>query len=209
MLDIMSHCSIIKHKTTNNLRMDNPILEYSILNVVQENHGNVTQRHISQKLGRSVASVNFALRLLAVKGYIKITGANARNLRYHLTPKGILQKSILAYNFLKLQSTLFEEVRKDLLEKLSTLVKEQVRQVSIYGWTPFTEVAILYLVSEGIKVVSLYTDQVEEDSLFLKIPRRSIERFQTDGEILILMEPLPLRYMEKIANRKLTCFPLP
>lgn len=189
--------------------MDNPILEYSILNVVQENHGNVTQRHISQKLGRSVASVNFALRLLAVKGYIKITGANARNLRYHLTPKGILQKSILAYNFLKLQSTLFEEVRKDLLEKLSTLVKEQVRQVSIYGWTPFTEVAILYLVSEGIKVVSLYTDQVEEDSLFLKIPRRSIERFQTDGEILILMEPLPLRYMEKIANRKLTCFPLP
>ena len=98
--------------------MDDPILEFSILDAVHENHGNVTQRHISQQLGRSVASVNFALRLLAVKGYIKITGANPRNLRYDLTPKGLLQKSILAYNFLKRQNALYVEVRKDLLGKL-------------------------------------------------------------------------------------------
>ena len=48
--------------------MEDPILEYQVLDAVHENEGHVTQRHISQKIGRSVASVNFALRLLAVKG---------------------------------------------------------------------------------------------------------------------------------------------
>ena len=103
--------------------MEDPILEYQVLDAVHVNEGHVTQRHISQRTGRSVASVNFALRLLAVKGYIKISGANPRNLRYHLTPTGILQKSILAYNFLKRQSALYEEVRKDVLEKLKGLAR--------------------------------------------------------------------------------------
>ena len=54
--------------------MDDPVLEYKILEAVHDKEGSVTQRHISEKIGRSVASVNFALRLLAIKGYIKISG---------------------------------------------------------------------------------------------------------------------------------------
>jgi len=189
--------------------MDDPILKYSILDAVHENHGQLTQRQISQKLGCSVASVNFALRLLAVKGYIKITGANPRKLSYHLTPKGILQKSILAYNFLKRQSALYEEVRQGLLEKLSALVAEDIRKVSVYGCTPFTEVAILYLISEGIQVVSLYADQVETGGRSHKIPFRSIADFQPDCEVLVLMDLLPIPWDDKITIQKLVCFPIP
>jgi predicted transcriptional regulator len=79
----------MKRQTINkNPAMEDTVLQYQILEPVHENDGNVTQRHISRKLGRSIASVNFALRLLAVKGYIKISGANLRNIRYHLTPSG-------------------------------------------------------------------------------------------------------------------------
>jgi DNA-binding Lrp family transcriptional regulator len=189
--------------------MDDPVLEYGILDAVHENHGNVTQRHISQKLGRSVASVNFALRLLAVKGYIKITGANPRNLRYHLTPKGILQKSILAYNFFKRQSALYDEVRKVLLGKLSALAAQGVQKVSVYGCTPFTEITILYLISEGIQVVALYADQAEAEGIFHKIPFRPIADFQPDCEVLVLVDPLPSFWDDKITIRKLGCFPVP
>jgi DNA-binding Lrp family transcriptional regulator len=187
--------------------MDDPVLEFSILDAVHENHGNVTQRHISQKLGRSVASVNFALRLLAVKGYIKITGANPRNLRYHLTPKGILQKSILAYNFLKRQGALYEEVRTGLLEKLKGLAAENLKKVAVYGWTPFTEAAILYLISEGIEVTALYVESIKDFLPCNRIPLQSIEEFRPDCQALILLDPLPDRWEENITVKKLTFFP--
>ncbi len=155
--------------------MEDPILEFQVLDAVHENEGHITQRHISQRTGRSVASVNFALRLLAVKGYIKISGANPRNLRYHLTPTGILQKTILAYNFVRRQSALYEEVRKDVLGKLKELAEEGIRKVSVYGWTPFAEAAMLYLVSEGIQVTAVYVDSLDgKGPFFNRIPLRSI-----------------------------------
>ena len=52
--------------------MDDPILEYRILDTVHRSDGKLTQSHISKKIGRSVASVNFGIRMLAVKGFIKI-----------------------------------------------------------------------------------------------------------------------------------------
>lgn len=189
--------------------MNDPILEYNILDSVDENDGSLTQRHISKKLSRSVASVNFALRLLAVKGYIKITGANPRNLKYHLTPSGLLRKSVLAYNFLRRQSALYEEVRKDLLRRLRSLAAEEVRQVDVYGWTPFTEAAILYLISEGIRVNALYVPEIGKAHPCNRIPLRTLEEFQPEGEALILLERLPWPWEEKIGIRKVACFPAP
>ena len=187
--------------------MDDPILDYKILEAVHREEGSVTQRRISDKTGRSVTSVNFALRLLAVKGYIKISGANARNLKYHLTPQGVVQKSILAYNFLKRQSALYEDVRTGVLRKLRELRAEGVSRVALYGWTPFTEAAMLYLLGEGIRVTALYVrDHIEFDRLN-RIPVKSITEFQDDCECLVLTEPLPNEHDEKISTRKMECFP--
>jgi hypothetical protein len=66
--------------------MEDPVLEFDILDTVQTNDGNLTQRDVAKRIGRSGAPVNLALRLSAAKGYIKISGANPRKLRYHLTP---------------------------------------------------------------------------------------------------------------------------
>lgn len=189
--------------------MENPFFEYSILDAVQDNDGKLTQRHISNKLGRSVASVNFALRLLAVKGYIKITGANPRDLRYHLTRKGLLQKSTLAYNFFKRQNALYEEVRKDILGKLRGLTADQIQKGAVYGWTPFTESAILYLISEGIEVTALYVNSLEWGPVCNRIPFRLLKDFDGDCQILILMEPLPRSLEETVLVKKLTCYPPP
>ncbi len=188
--------------------MNDPVLEYNILEAVHENDGKVTQRHISRKLGRSVASVNFALRLLAVKGYIKISGANLRNLRYNLTPSGLLQKSVLAYDFLKRQSALYEEARKTLLGKLEALLTQEVLRVALYGWTPFTEAAILYLISEGIQVVALYVDDVSRVYPCNRIPLRSLEEFQADCDALVLLEQLPSDKEGMIAIKQVAGFPV-
>lgn len=187
--------------------MEDPILEYQVLEAVHKNDGTLTQRHISEKVGRSVASVNFALRLLAVKGYIKISGANPRNLRYHLTPSGVVQKSLLAYNFVKRQSGLYEEARKGILHSLRGLRGEGVNSVALYGWTPFTESAMLFLMAEGIRVTALYVGKDRTFDLLNRIPVKSIDEFQGDCEVLVLTEPLPAEYEESITTRKLVCFP--
>jgi len=189
--------------------MEDPILEYNILDAVHGNDGSLTQRSISQKLGRSVSSVNFALRLLAVKGYIKITGANPRNLLYHLTPQGLVQKSLLAYDFLKRQSALYEEVRKNLLAKLDGLAAEEVKQVAVYGWTPFTEAAILYLIAAGIQVATLYVERLEPSMACNRLPLKGIEEFTPDCQVLVLMEPLPKTCKARITARTVVCFPVP
>ncbi len=188
--------------------MEDPILEYQVLDAVHDNEGQVTQRHISQRTGRSVASVNFALRLLAVKGYIRISGANPRNLRYHLTPTGILQKSLIAYDFLKRQSALYEEVRKDVLGKLRRLAEEGVQKVAVYGRNPFTEGAMLYLVSEGIQVTAVYVDSLDgEGPFFNRIPLRPLSEFVCDCEVLVLVAPLPSEFEGKVSIRTIVCYP--
>lgn len=189
--------------------MDDPILEYNILDTVHENEGRVTHRHISRKIGRSVASVNFAVRLLAAKGYIKIQGTNPRKLRYYLTPKGVLQKSVLAYNFLKKQSALYHEVRRNLLGKLKELAAEGVRNVAIYGWTPFTEAAILFLISEGTQVSTIYVENLEPVAQWNRIPIKLIEEFEGNCEALLLMEPMPRQFEDRTNVRKVVCFPEP
>jgi DNA-binding Lrp family transcriptional regulator len=189
--------------------MDDPALEYNILEAVHETDGNLTQRHISQKLGRSLASVNFALRLLAVKGYIKISGANPRHLKYHLTPSGLLQKSRLAYDFLKRQSSMYGEVRKALLGKLEALAAQGVQRVAVYGWTPFTEAAILYLISEGIQVVAWYVEEVAAVHTCNRIPLRTLDEFRADCDALVLLEQLPRGQEGMIAIQQVACFPFP
>lgn len=189
--------------------MEDPVFEFKILDTVHTNDGNLTQRDVAKRIGRSGASVNFALRLLAAKGYIKISGANPRKLRYHLTPTGVLQKTILAYNFLKRQSALYEEVRNGLLKKIKGLKGEGVEKAAVYGWTPFTETAILSLILEGIKVTAIYVRSMEGVGPWHRIPCRLVSEFEADCQVLLLMEPLAEELAEGISVRKLECHPVP
>ena len=188
--------------------MEDPILQYEVLNAVGDSEGKVTQSGIARSIGRSVQSVNFALRLLVVKGCIKISGANRLNLRYNLTPKGFMQKTHLAYDFLKRQSALYEEVRNHVLKRLKSLSADGVRSVSLYGWTPFTETAVLYLTLEGIQVNAIYQEKPGRIAQWNRIPFRLIGEFQEDCEALILMEQLPEGMRARVSARILDCYPV-
>ncbi len=130
-------------------------------------------------------------------------------MRYHLTPTGVLQKTILAYNFLKRQSALYEEVRNGLLKKIKGLKGEGVEKAAVYGWTPFTETAILSLILEGIKVTAIYVRSMEGVGPWHRIPCRLVSEFEADCQVLLLMEPLAEELAEGISVRKLECHPVP
>ena len=64
-----------------------------------------SQRQISKTSGFSLGKVNYCLKALKGKGLIKIKNfkknENKNSYIYLLTPKGILQKGKLTYNFMK------------------------------------------------------------------------------------------------------------
>ena len=69
----------------------------------QENE--ISQRGLAKELGFSLGKLNYCLKALKNKGYIKIKNfqqnPNKFNYAYILTPKGISQKTQLTIRFMK------------------------------------------------------------------------------------------------------------
>ena len=81
------------------------------MGILQENP-NLTQRELADKLGLSLGGLNYCLRALIDKGFVKMQNFNkAENkLRfvYLLTPRGIKEKSALTYRFLERKQQEYE-----------------------------------------------------------------------------------------------------
>ena len=78
---------------------------------------NSNQRNISKNLGLSLGKINYTLKALRQKGYIKLNNfkinKKKRNYLYILTPNGIFLKSKLAYKFMKIKFKEYEELKKE------------------------------------------------------------------------------------------------
>ena len=67
------------------------ITQYNILQSI-ENGEQMSQRQLSSQLGINVASINFALKKLTKRGFVKMLSVNPRRMQYILTPKGNCRK---------------------------------------------------------------------------------------------------------------------
>jgi len=85
---------------------------------VIEQNPRASQRAIAVQLGVSLGSINYCIKALAEKGYIKINNftENPRKVAYAylLTPSGILAKATLTAQFLKRKLTEYEMLRAEL-----------------------------------------------------------------------------------------------
>ena len=80
-----------------------------------------SQRSIAKNLGVSLGKINYTLKALRNKGYIKLNNfKNSKkktNYLYILTPNGLFLKSKLAYKFMKKKFQEYEELKKELDNK--------------------------------------------------------------------------------------------
>lgn len=101
--------------------MNNIILEKEealhLLNHIQ-NFPQTNQRLLSKNLGTSLGKVNFLIKELAKKGWIKIKRAthskNKLAYIYILTPDGIKQKIELSNKFLKRKIEEYDRLKKEI-----------------------------------------------------------------------------------------------
>ena len=77
-----------------------------------------SQRELAKELGFSLGKLNYCLRAVKIKGLIKIQNfkknINKINYIYVLTPKGIVEKTELTLNFMKLKMREYDELKKEI-----------------------------------------------------------------------------------------------
>lgn len=97
--------------------MENNQDHFEILRKIQKKP-NSTQRELAVELGFSLGKLNYCLKALQNKGFVKIENfkknPNKINYFYVLTPAGIVAKTKLTINFMKKKMKEYDELKKDL-----------------------------------------------------------------------------------------------
>src|SRR2546427_12418863 len=105
--------------------------DLKLLEAVEED-SRVTQRSLATKLGIALGLNNIYLKRLVRKGYIKCVNVQSNRISYLITPRGIVEKARLTYEFMDYSLHLYSEVRQHLRGVLQECAAAD-RRVAIYG----------------------------------------------------------------------------
>ena len=83
-----------------------------------ERDSNPTQRQLSNDLGVSLGKINYCLKSLIEKGFIKVNNfRNSKNkiqYSYLLTPKGIEEKAKLTLDFIRIKTQEYDRLKQEI-----------------------------------------------------------------------------------------------
>ena len=87
------------------------------LKLLQDNPG-MTQRTLAKEVGINVSSINFCLKGLLEKGWLKVgnfsKNPNKLSYAYLLTPTGVAEKAALTKRFLQRKMVEYEKLREEI-----------------------------------------------------------------------------------------------
>ena len=90
------------------------------LNVMRKigKNPNLNQRDLAEELGFSLGKLNYCLKELKIKGFIKMNNfkksKNKMKYIYVLTPGGIAEKTKLTVNFMKRTMQEYDELKREI-----------------------------------------------------------------------------------------------
>ena len=97
--------------------MNKKDIHLDLLRKLEENP-KYTQRELSQEMGVSLGKINYCMKKLIEKGWIKLSNfshnPNKVGYFYLLTPKGIDEKTRLTVSFLKIKMEEYEMLKKEI-----------------------------------------------------------------------------------------------
>lgn len=125
------------------MRMDIQGQRDLILLTEVERDAEITQRSLADKLGVALGLTNLYLKRLARKGYIKITTIPSHRIKYLLTPKGMVEKSRLTYQYMQYSLNYYRDMRGRLKQVLEELSKAGAKRIVVYGTGELAELAYL------------------------------------------------------------------
>lgn len=94
-------------------------IRYRLLKAVERNP-HCSQRELARELGISLGKVNYCLRAIMTRGWVKVgdfrNDPDSHRFAYYLTPKGFEEKARVTLRFLKKRMREYEVIRREIEE---------------------------------------------------------------------------------------------
>lgn len=125
--------------------------EYALLNKIAQD-SMVTQANLSESLGIAVGSVNWYIKRLINRGWVKVSHLDRTRLKYDLTPAGMkvfTQRALLyARDSLKVYGDYREKAKRLAVE----LQENNIKQVYLNGDDEMMDILRLTCIEAGIEI---------------------------------------------------------
>ncbi len=131
---------------------ENTSRELTLLEQV-ERDPDVNQSALASQLGVAVGTVNWHLKRLIAKGYVKVQRAERKKLRYIITPEGIALRARLTVDYIERSFDLYHKTRQRVKDHLATVRAAGYNRVRIRGDGDVADICRLSCLEQGFAVV--------------------------------------------------------
>ncbi|MEA4811380.1 MAG: winged helix-turn-helix transcriptional regulator [Anaerolineaceae bacterium] len=149
--------------------------DLTLLNSIEQNP-DISQATLAATLGVAVGTINWHLKRMVAKGYVKVKRMQRKKLRYILTPEGIALRANLTVEYIQNSFSLYNLIRQRTKKVLEELDAFGFKTVRIEGEGEVTEVCLLTCLEQGIEVCQ-NTDapiiRIDGLKLALKLPSKN------------------------------------
>lgn len=123
--------------------------EYTLLNEIAQD-SMVTQAKLSDRLGIAVGSVNWYIKRLITRGWVKVSHLDRTRLKYDLTPEGMKIFTQRAMLYASDSLKVYGEYRKKAKALVKELKERGIRSVYIEGDDEVMDIMRLTCIENGI-----------------------------------------------------------
>ena len=133
--------------------------ERRLLESIEQNP-DTTQASLAAQLGVAVGSINWYMKRLIRKGYVKVTHLQRRKLKYFLTPQGLALKVHLTSQYMKASLRVYGELREQARTVLGELTGAGYATLRLAGEGEAVEIFHLTCLEQGVRVTSSVDDAI-------------------------------------------------
>jgi DNA-binding MarR family transcriptional regulator len=130
-----------------------PLRELQVLEQI-ESDSDVTQAGLANTLGVAVGTVNFVVKRMVKKGYIRVKQLERRRLKYIITPAGITLRTKLAMDSIRYSMRLYRETRAKARSLLRQARKAGYGAIRIEGEGDLADVVRLTCLEQGVNIAT-------------------------------------------------------
>ena len=123
-----------------------------------ETDPDATQIGLARKLGVAVGTVNWHLKRMVAKGYVKVKRAERRKLRYLVTPAGLALRARLTVDYIENSMRVYRQLREAARREVGHARRKGYEALQVEGDGDVADVCRLTCLEMGMRVV-------EEDGL--------------------------------------------
>ncbi len=119
-----------------------------------EQDPDATQASLAAQLGVAVGTVNWHLKRLVAKGYVKVRRVERRKLRYIITPEGLALRARLTLDYIQTSFKLYRLVRERVVDALQQVKTEGYSHVRLEGEGDVADVCKLTCLENNLYLTS-------------------------------------------------------